>query len=272
MSEIEGKNILITGGASGIGLFMAEKMIGEKAGNIVIWDIDKEGLDAAVIKLSNTTTGIFGDPVDIRVKEEVIKACGRLQSGLKPIDILINNAGMVTGKLFEEHKHEEIDNTFSVNITGALHTTLELMQSGVLSDRGHIVNISSASAYIGNPRMSLYAASKWAMQGWSESLRLELQQQRSGRKVTVICPSYIDTGMFAGVTPPLLTPLLRPENIVNKIIKAIKNDRKKVLAPFMVKLLPFLKGVLPGALFDLIAGRIFGVYYSMKTFTGRSDK
>jgi short-subunit dehydrogenase len=120
-----------------------------------------------------------------------------------------------------------------------------------------------------NPKMSVYAGSKWGVIGWSESLRLELESN-SNINVTTVEPSYINTGLFKGVSPPLLTPLLDAEDIAKKIISAIQKDKIHLREPFMVKVLPFLKGILPTRAFDFVAGRLFQVYHSMDTFKGRT--
>jgi hypothetical protein len=117
--------------------------------------------------------------------------------------------------------------------------------------------------------MSVYAGSKWAVTGWSESLRIELEKMKKGVQVTTVQPGYIDTGMFEGVKAPLLTPILKPEKIALKIIRAVEKNKVTIRSPFMVKLTPFLKGVLPQRTFDFVAGKIFGVYSTMDSFTGR---
>ena len=77
---------------------------------------------------------------------------------------------------------------------------------------------------ISNPRMSVYAASKWAVIGWSDSLRIELQEARSGVHVTTVAPYYIATGMFAGVRARLV-PILDPEKTARRIVRAVERNR-----------------------------------------------
>jgi len=137
---------------------------------------------------------------------------------------------------------------------------------------GHIVNLASASGYIGNPRMSVYAASKWAVLGWSESLRIEMEKLKTGVKVTAVIPSYINTGMFDGVKAPFLVPILETDDLVNRMLKGIAKGKNEIRAPFMVRFVPFLKSVLPAKAFDKLAGNILGVYSSMDTFKGRNSK
>jgi len=77
--------------------------------------------------------------------------------------------------------------------------------------------------------------------------------------------------MFAGVKPPLLTPLLKPREICDAIIRAVQQNKIILRKPFMVKLIPFLKGIMPARMFDFIAGKLFNVYTSMDTFQGRKS-
>jgi short-subunit dehydrogenase len=88
-------------------------------------------------------------------------------------------------------------------------------------------------------------------------------------KVLTVMPSYINTGMFEGVTAPLLMPLLDPDKITDKILRAVESDKDRLREPFMVKLTPFIKGILPAKVYNFVAGKLIGVYRSMDTFKGR---
>jgi len=133
---------------------------------------------------------------------------------------------------------------------------------------GHVVNIASAAGLVSNPGMSVYCASKWAMVGWSDSVRLELEAANTGVRVTTVLPYYIDTGMFEGVRSPFI-PLLRPEYAVVRIVRAIQKNKIFLRMPRLMNLVPFLKGVMPTRWFDALGGRWLGVYRSMETFRGR---
>jgi len=117
--------------------------------------------------------------------------------------------------------------------------------------------------------MTVYAASKWAAVGWSDSLRIELEQNHENIKVLTVMPSYIKTGMFDGVKAPLLIPLLDPEKISAKIMNSVEKEKILLREPFMIKLSPFVRGILPAKIYDFVAGKILKVYSSMNTFTGR---
>ncbi|MGM0546711.1 MAG: SDR family NAD(P)-dependent oxidoreductase [Bacteroidota bacterium] len=271
MSSFEDKNILITGGAGGIGLLLGEQALNKGAQRLIIWDINKDNIANARRKLDNFADRLVVNRVDISDPDEIYPTAKEILTEHGHIDILINNAGTVVGQFFEKHSSEEINRLININLLGAMHTTRAFIGDMKTRNTGHIVNIASAAGRIPNPGMSVYAASKWGMIGWSESLRLELSRNTDLR-VTTIEPSYIDTGLFEGVTPPVLTPLLDPLDISKDIIYAVERNKIHLRAPFTVKLIPFLKGVLPTRIFDIVAGKLFQVYHSMDTFKGRTTK
>ena len=271
MSSFKNKNVLITGGASGIGFLMAQKALEEEAKTIVLWDLNKAALEEARQKLDPENNTIKTYLVDVSDPKNVSICSKQVFTDVGTIDILFNNAGIVVGKDFAHHTYGEIEKTIGVNTLGFMYVCRAFLQRMIDSKEGHIINITSAAGLMPNPGMTVYAASKWAAVGWSESLRIELEKYDTGVHVTTVMPSYIDTGMFEGVTPPLLVPWLKPHKIVNKIFKAVKQNKITVKAPFMVNLTPFLRGILPSRIFDYIAGKIFRVYDSMNTFKGRNN-
>jgi len=159
-------------------------------------------------------------------------------------------------------------------VTGATgsgkSTTLASMIDCINSTRsGHIVTIASASGYIGVARLADYAASKWAAVGFDESLRAELRKVAPGVLTTVVCPFYINTGMFRGVRSrfPWLLPILEEDDVAERVVRAIRNGTRRVVLPWPVQMLPLLR-VLPVGVFDWIAN-FLGVNTSMDEFVGR---
>jgi all-trans-retinol dehydrogenase (NAD+) len=270
MTKIKNTTVLITGGASGIGRLMGDMCLRDGARQLVIWDLNREKLDETTRELRALHYIVHPYVVDVSDLGQVIAAAGKVKSDAGEVDILVNNAGIITGNSeFKDFTHAGVDRTMAVNASALMHVTLEFLPGMVKRGTGHIVNISSAAGLLSNPMMAVYCASKWAVSGWSESMRIELEKSRSGVRVTTVNPSYIDTGMFAGVKVNPLLPLLKPEVLAAKVVRAIKSNRLLVRAPFMVKLLPFTKGILPVRWFDLVAGKWLGVYASMEGFKGR---
>ena len=135
---------------------------------------------------------------------------------------------------------------------------------------GHIVNMASAASYTPVPNMAPYVGSKWAVLGFSESLRLEMKALGPKFYCTTVCPSYINTGMFKGAKAHFLLPMLKEERVAKAILKAIRKKKIVVRLPFMVRFTPFLRGVLPIRVFDFLIGKWLGIYKSMNDFTGRA--
>ncbi|MBU8892107.1 MAG: SDR family oxidoreductase [Bacteroidales bacterium] len=267
MTKFKNKIVLITGGAAGIGKLMANKILNLGASKMILWDINKENLDITSKELTGLGFDVFSFIVDVSNLEQIKQAAQKVKEEVGVPDILINNAGIVVGKYFHEHSHEDIDLSMSINTSALMHITLEFLNDIIKKGEGHIVNIASAAGMVSNPKMSVYCASKWAAIGWSDSLRLEMEQISKKIKVTTVTPYYISTGMFDGVKSPII-PIVKPETAANKIIKAIKKNRIFIRMPWLVYTMPFVKGILPVRWFDFIIGKGFGVYKSMSEFKG----
>ena len=273
MTKLRNSTILITGGASGIGRLMGLISLERGAKQLIIWDINRQNLKQFATEMQAKGYTVFPYEVDIADTAAVEEAASHVLQETGPPDILINNAGIIVGKVFAAHTIAEIEQTLDVNILGAMAVTRAFLPGMIERGFGHIVNIASAASLIANPRMSVYAASKWAVLGWSERLRLELEALKLDLHVTTVTPSYIDTGMFAGAKAPLLTPVLQPEEVAGAVLTAVEKNKIMLRKPFMVHLIPLFRGLLPTRLFDLVVGRVFKAYSTMDHFTGRpTDK
>jgi all-trans-retinol dehydrogenase (NAD+) len=136
----------------------------------------------------------------------------------------------------------------------------------IARNSGHLVTVSSAAGLIGVGSLADYSASKFAAFGFHESLRMELRSQKSAVKTTVVCPFFIDTGLFRGVKTKfsLLLPILKSEYVVRHIVRAILRDKKQLILPRFVHCVCFLRLLPPGAL-DFFAD-LFGINHSMDSF------
>ena len=274
---VAGARVLITGAASGMGRLYAERSVAEGAKSLILWDRDASALAATTAELtrrSNGRTQIAPYVVDIADLGAIAQTAQRVRTEIGDPDVVINNAGIIRGKYFWEHDNgADTRPTMQINALAPMYIAREFLPAMIASPRreSRIVNIASAAGTLSNPRMSVYAASKAALIGWSDSLRLELMQQGFGQvKVTTVCPSYIDTGMFAGARGPLLTPLMSPDYVVDRVWRAMLAGKPQLLLPWTVGLSKVLRGVLPLAVWDVVAGRVFGVYRSMDRWVGRS--
>ena len=118
--------------------------------------------------------------------------------------------------------------------------------------------------------MSVYVASKWAAVGWSDSVRIEMQQLKTNVGITTVTPYYITTGMFDGVRSSLI-PILNPEKAARKIIQGIERNQLFVKMPLIIHFVRLCQGLMPIPIFDFVVGRVLGIYKTMEHFEGRKN-
>jgi short-subunit dehydrogenase len=272
---VSGGVVLVTGAAMGMGRLYALRAAREGAGVVILWDVDADGLARTAAEVTALGARAVVRQVDLADRAAIADAAETCREE-GPLTLLVNNAGIVRGALFWEHRPErDIALTMEINALAPMYVTHAFLP-GMMGDAGRprrILNIASAAGTVSNPRMSVYAASKWAVIGWSDSLRLELEQQGFGHlAVTTFCPSYISTGMFDGARGPLLTPLMTPEDAVDRAWRATAAGRPQLIAPATAQLGKVLRGLLPVRAWDFVGGKVFGIYSTMDKFTGRGEK
>ncbi len=270
MTQIAGSTILITGGASGIGRLLALKTAARGA-KVVVWDIHAERLAAAIDELRRSgAPAAQGYLCDVSDRHSVYETAERVKQEAGPVRILVNGAGIVTGKRFLETRDTDIQRTLEVNVGGLFWTCKAFLPGMIEAGAGHVVTIASAAGMIGVARLADYCASKWAAVGLDESLRMELRHLAPGVRTTVVCPYYIDTGMFRGVATrfPWLLPILKEEKVAERIVRAVARNRRRLVMPWLVWWVPPLR-MLPVGMFDALAD-LLGINRSMDHFEGRS--
>ena len=271
MREISGRRVLITGGAGGLGHAMARRFAAAGA-ELVLTDVVKATLDDMVADFVRRGVACRGYVVDVTDPAAIARLRDQLHAEVGPVQVLVNNAGIVHGGPFLEVPVEKHLRTYRVNVEGVVAMTHAFLPDLVAADEGHLVNVASASGFVGLPFGSTYASSKWAVIGFSESIRLEMK--KLGHRhvgVTSVCPSYVDTGMFAGVKPPKLTRFLTPDVVAERVVEAVRRNRPFVLEPWLVKLTPFLVNTLPQPIADAVSDA-FGATTGMKTWRGASSR
>ena len=270
--KFENANVLITGGASGIGKIMGRMALEKGARTFIIWDINITNIEATRNELSKFGR-VKGYVVDVSNPEMVELAYRKTVSDCGYIDVLINCAGIITSnKTFDQVSTDEIIRTININTLAPMFVARAVLPDMLKRNHGHICNITSAGGMLSNPKMSVYAASKWAAIGWSDSVRIELQDRKSQVRVTTIAPYYITTGMFDGVQSKVF-PLLNPVKVSERILGAIEGNKKMLM---LMKWIPqphhfirLLQGLLPMRTFDWLLGEVLGIYHTMDNFTGR---
>lgn len=265
-TTIDGARVLITGAGSGIGRLMALDAAARGAAEILIWDLSADSGDA--VRDEITAVGGQARSFEVNVADSAQVETVAERTG--PVDILINCAGIVTGKKLLDADADAIRRVYDVN-TLALYWTTKAFLPGMLErDRGAVVTIASAAGLTGVARQTDYSASKWAAVGFTESLRSELRAEGSRVGTLVVCPFYINTGMFDGVRTkfPRLLPILEETDVSTRVLDAIESGREQLVMPPLVRLVPGVR-LLPTRAFDKVMD-FLGVNQTMDHFTGRT--
>jgi all-trans-retinol dehydrogenase (NAD+) len=268
--KLAGSVAVVTGAGRGIGLATARRLAASGCA-VALWDIDGDAAAAAAGGMAGRT---FAAACDITRPEQVYDAARRTGKALGSVDILVNNAGTVQGGPFLSRTDSDWEKLIAVNFTGLLYTTRAFLEGMLARDRGHIVNISSAAGTLGVADLAVYAATKWAVWGFTESLRHEaLTAGKRGVRFSSVHPGYVRTGIFEGARIPgiggLLVPLIREHDVVAAAVveSALKRGRRVVMRPRSVRLAPLLRGILPAPVFDTVV-RFFGIPSSMAHWHG----
>ncbi|MGE3841561.1 MAG: SDR family NAD(P)-dependent oxidoreductase [Vicinamibacterales bacterium] len=268
MRTLVGKRVLITGGASGIGKALAVRLARERA-RLLLADVNADQLASTTAELTRQGAEVQPLTVDVTSPEAILQLRDEVHRVGGPIDVLVNNAGVVFGGAFDKVPLERHFTTYRVNVLGLVAMTQAFLPDLIARPESHLVNMASASGLLGLPFGAVYASSKWAVIGFSESLRLELDMQGHRHvHVTIACPSYVTTGLFDGVRAPFLTRMLTPEVLADRMTRAVLRDALWVRTPWLVKTGPLLKGILPTRLFYAVASAL-RVNTSMVEWKGR---
>lgn len=263
---LRGARVLITGAGSGIGRLMALGAARRGAAEVVLWDLSAERAEAVRTEIEAAGGAATVGVIDVADRAAVAAAA----EATGAIDVLINNAGVVTGADLLDATDEAIVRTFDVNTLALYWTTRAFLPAMRDRDRGVIVTIASAAGLVGVAKQTDYSASKFAAFGFTESLRGELHARGSGVSTLLVAPYYIDTGMFDGVTTrfPRLLPILEENDVARRILDAIEAGAQQLILPRLARVMPVVR-ILPVRAFDRVVD-FFGINRTMDHFTGRA--
>ncbi len=260
--------MLVTGGGSGIGRRMALEAA-RRGAAVIIWDLDADAAARTCEQIESRGGSASAQAVDVS-DEAAVDAAARSAGA---VDVLINNAGIVSGSMLLDASSAGIRRTFDVNVLALYWTTRAVLPGMIERDRGTIVNIASAAGLVGVARQTDYSASKFAAVGFTESLRAELRATQNRTVSTMlVCPYYIDTGMFDGVKTrfPRLLPILKEADVARAVIDGIEAGREQYIAPPLARFVPALR-LLPVRAFDRTMD-FFGINRTMDGFVGRARR
>ncbi|XP_033117413.1 epidermal retinol dehydrogenase 2-like [Anneissia japonica] len=271
--SVVGERVLITGAGGGLGYQIATEFA-RKGAELVLWDINDELNSKTADAVEELGAKVTTFKCDISKRDEVYCVAERVKKEVGEIDILVNNAGIVSGKRLMDIPDERIIKTMEINSLAHVWTLKAFLPHMMAKNHGHIVTIASIAGNFGLVRLSDYCMSKFAAQGFHESMALEMVAEgATDVKFTVVNPYLITTGMFDGVKIkyPFIIPSLAPEQVGRKVVNAVLTNQEVVVLPWSMNLFVYLKSFMPIQVLFMIS-KLFGVLHSMDEFVGRSKK
>jgi len=264
--DVSKDTVLITGAGSGIGRLTAIRFA--KLGcKLVLWDVNREGNEETAQLVREKGARAFTFSCDITDREAVYRTADKVRQDVGNVTILINNAGIVSGKSILDIPDHMVQKTFEVNTISHFWTVKAFLPGMIKDNKGHIVTIASLAGKFGTAKMTDYCASKFAAVGFDESLRMELKAEgKNNIHTTCICPYYISTGMFDGIKTR--APVLEPDYVASRIVDAILTNEEVAIIPSRTRVVLALRSFLPAATQYLLMVAS-GDTKAMNTFVGR---
>lgn len=249
---MKGKSVIITGGSSGIGKALAEEF-GSNGANILITGRKLEALEATTKDLKSKGINAIHFQADVSKEEDNQKMADFAIEKFGKIDVLINNAGISMRALFEDVDVEVIKKVMDINFYGALYATKYCLPS-IIENKGSVIGISSIAGFRGLPARVGYSASKFALQGFLESLRTEMLKK--GVHVLTACPGFTASnirktalskdGSAQGESPRNEGKMMSAEECAHHIYKATKKRKKFLVLTTQGKMTVLLNKLVPG--------------------------
>jgi short-subunit dehydrogenase len=195
--KFSNKTAIITGAANGLGRALATELY-SRGCNLALMDIDLAGLQQLKDNFQNNGQEISIHQADVSVEDDVITARQEILAHHKHIHLLINNAGICSGRLFSQLEMEDHKKIFEVNFWGTVHCTRHFLPDLEKQQKAWLVNVVSAFALMGFPGKTAYSASKAAIVGFTNSLQAELTG--NNLKLSLVFPPPLDTGLVTNGT------------------------------------------------------------------------
>jgi len=267
MKELKGKVVALTGAGSGIGRGTAMAMAREGA-RLAIADINEDGLNETAAMVADAGGEVSTHVLDVSGRDAVDQWASDAISQHGQVDVVINNAGVTLAATGAEQSHDDVAWVMNINFWGVVHGTRAFLPHMLERNSGHVVNISSVFGLFGVPSQSAYCASKFAVRGYSDSLRVELRDSNVG--LTVVHPGGIRTNIvnsarfrMQGEAAPSRDDFVtgankmlartEPAKAGELIVNAVRRNKPRLLIGRDAKYIDFMQRLMP-ARFPLMAG------------------
>ncbi len=263
--DFRGKTVLITGGSRGLGLEMA-RLLAQQGANIAICARDADELDRAETELTSFGVSVYAEVCDVTSKIQIDHFAENVRQTLGPVDVLINNAGVIIVTPYEHATEDDFRQAMDTHFWAAFHMINAVLPQMLPRKQGRIVNIASIGGKVSVPHLLPYSTSKFTLVGYSEGLRAELQ--KTGIYVTTVCPGLMRTGsprhaIFKGQhekeyaafkisdSLPLLT--MSSTESAREIIEACRYGEAELVTTLPAKIGVALQGVAPNLMAETMA-------------------
>lgn len=280
MKNLKGAVVAITGASSGIGRATAI-LLASKGANVAISDVNEAALEATAAECRAKGVKVTTAKVDVASREQVYAWAERVAADHGKVNVVVNNAGVALGATVEAMKYEDFEWLMGINFWGVVYGTKAFLPHLRKAGEGHIVNISSVFGLIGVPTQSAYNAAKFAVKGFTESLREELAIDGANIGVTCVHPGGIKTNIAAAArmteTPGWSSEgdkkqfekafRTTPEEAAATIVRAIEKNQRRLLIGSDAYAIDLMQRVMPELYQDLF---VFGGRARKKRLEKRS--
>ena len=252
LRSLGGQVVAITGGARGIGRATAAALIAQGA-RVAIGDIDASLAERTAQELGVGTVGL---PLDVTDRTSFDKFLQEVESRLGPLDVLVNNAGIMPIGPFVEESDATAQRMIDINLHGVIYGSKLALERFLPRGRGHLVNIASMAGKTGIPGGATYCATKHAVVGLSETLRTEFRD--SNIDVSVVMPVVVNTELGSGLAQTRAIKVMQPEDVADAIVEALQTGRFDVYVPKSMNATVRLTAIVPRRVAEAIGRALKG--------------
>jgi len=256
--DFQGRTVLITGGTRGLGLALSEEFV-RLGCRVAVCARDEGEVQRAVTLLQRSGAQVFGGVCDVGKQDEVNAFVKRVNEVFGPVDVLVNNAGIIQVGPIESQTIEDFREAMDIMFYGQVYFSMAVLPQMRERRRGNIANISSIGGKVAVPHLLPYTAAKFASVGFSEGLTAEVA--KDGIRVTTVCPGLMRTGSYQnawfkgdnakeyawfslGATLPITA--IDAHRAARTIVRAIRRGQAEIVLSLPAKLAALVHGVAPG--------------------------
>jgi NAD(P)-dependent dehydrogenase (short-subunit alcohol dehydrogenase family) len=237
--SLGGKAVAITGGARGIGKATATALIA-KGCRVALGDLDLELAEQAARQLGGGTIAL---PVDVSDRASFARFLDEAERQLGPLDVLVNNAGVMPVTPFVEESDASIRRQLDINLYGVIVGTQLAIERMRPRRSGHVVNVASSAGKAGVPGIATYSATKHAVVGLTEAVRAE--HRGDGIEFSYVMPITVNTQLIEGLQDQRGVKRIEPEDVAAEIVDALESAKVDVYVPRQLRASVMIGGLLP---------------------------